>query len=358
MKNVLFVGSLDGTACSLHYFTAFSRLGHAVLPFDPRTFETAHGVERAMMRLRKGPAPARVKRASERLVSICRESRFDLVFVMAENFIDAETIELARRASLRPLRFAYHSHDNNFSAGILKPPAFFETLRHYDAVFTTKSQNVARHKAIGVERTWYVPSAYEPTVHRPIPDSESRWNEGIDLGFVGTYDRSRDALCEAAGWTRLRVWGSHWRRFPGYAEHRDRIVARPLYYLEYADVVSHTKVSLGLLREEAEDRHTQRTLEIPACGSLQLAPRNEEILSFFDEGEEIACFGSPEELSDKAGYYLSHETERRRLARKGRERLVRGRHTYADRVATMIELALSESARPRPATSLSATISS
>lgn len=308
------------------------------MAYDPRTFDAAHWIERGMARLRRGPSPARVEEASRKLVSLCRENAFDLVFLMSENYFSAETLESARRAGRRPARFAYHSHDNNFSSGILKPPGFFDALRAFDAVFTTKSQNVARHKALGQERTWFIPSAYEPTVHRPIPDRDSAWASGIDVGFVGTYDRSRDELCEAVGWSQLRAWGSHWQRSPVYGRFKDRITPRPLYYLEYADVVSHTRVSLGFLRTEAEDRHTQRTFEIPACGSLQLAPRNEEILSFFDENEEIVCYEGLEELRDKTDFYLRNETARMSLARRGFERVTRDRHTYLDRVARMVAL--------------------
>lgn len=343
----LFFGSTRGTACSLHYFTSLVRLGHEALPFDPEYFAAQGPVERLLIRARKGPTPRKMRRVSEALVRLCRESRFDLVFVMAENFLESETIETIRRASASPPRFLYHSHDNNFAPGILKPPGFFDTLAAYDAVFTTKSQNVARYREIGQTNAHYVPSAYEPTVHHPVPAAYSRYERDFDVTFIGTFDGSRPPLLEAAGWDRLHVWGSDWRRWPDYARHAERITPRPVYYFEFADVLSRSRCALGLLREEAEDRHTQRTFEIPACGALQVAPRNDEILSFFDEGKEIVCFGSREELKEKLDYYLSHETERKRIARAGYERCLAGRHTYVDRVAEMIRLAFpAAGARP------------
>ena len=162
----------------------------------------------------------------------------------------------------------------------------------------------------------------------------------IDVSFVGTYDRSRDALINAVGWHQLKVWGSHWKKFSEYSVHSNQIHNGAVYYFEYADILSHSRISLGLLREEAEDRHTQRTFEIPACGSLQLAPRKPELLSFFEEDKEIVCFDSPEELREKVEFYLKHPKTRDAIAKRGYQRVLEDGHTYGDRVATILKTSM------------------
>jgi spore maturation protein CgeB len=348
--NVLYFGSTDETAGALHYYNSLARAGHTVLAFDPRYFDTAGPVEKLRRHLNGGPLPARREAVARRLKEVCRTGRFDLVFVMAENFLSGETIREIRSAASHPMRFLYHSHDNNYSDGILKPAGFFrETLPEYDFVFTTKSQNVERYRRDGARKVHYVPSAYEPALHRPLAPEESRLgSRSFDVTFVGTYDRSRDNYVDTLGWERLHVWGNAWNRYPGYAKTRDRIFPRAIYYLELADVLGRSKVALGLLREEAEDLHTQRTFEIPACGALQLAPRNEEILSFFEEDEEIVCFSSAEEMREKALHYLANDEAARKIARAGRKRCLEGRHTYDDRVAQMMAALTSAKAGPRP----------
>lgn len=336
---ILFVGSTKGTACSHFYFTSMVRLGHQVLPFDPEYFMAGHPIEKFLIRLNHGPTQAKRKRVSTALLQICRKNRFDAVFVMAENFMEYHTMEEIKQLPSPPL-FLYHSHDNNFSKGICKPYDFGKTIAAYDYVFTTKSQNVARYAESGQEKALFIPSAYEPTVHHPITDSYSRYKgEGLHTTFIGTYDCSRDVYLEAIGFEKLRVWGNGWQRYRGYNEFRDRISPDAIYYFEFADILSHSSISLGLLRQEAEDRHTQRTFEIPACGALQIAPRNEEILSFFNEDEEIVLFSGPEELRDKVNYYITHESERGRIAKRGYERCLGDPNTYLDRVSTMLTLA-------------------
>jgi spore maturation protein CgeB len=338
--NILFIGSTQGDRCSLYYFTSFTRLGHTAIPVDPQYFEGKTAVERLHIRIRKGPYTRKVDAVSDRIIDMCRKNPFDIVFVMAENFFSHETIESIRTSVKRPPIFIYHSHDNNFSDGIMKPRDFDWTIRAYDFVFTTKSQNVARYNAIGQPNAIYVPSAYEHTVHRPIPDAESRFaSKKINACFIGTYDQSRLKFLNAVGWDKLQVFGSNWRRYPGFLTHRNQIHPNPIYYLEFSDVISHSRCNLGLLREEAQDLHTQRTFEIPACGGMQIAPRNDEILGFFEDKKEIACFSTPEELKDVVQYYLNHESERESIAKRGYERVTRDKHTYLDRAELMIRTA-------------------
>jgi len=335
---VLFIGNTRRTALALHYFTNMVRLGHQVLPFDPDYFYARHLVDRFLIRARKAPTPHRVQHVRETLVDLCRRNRFDAVMVMAENFLQKDTIEEMKKVSIAPPVFIYHSHDNNFSPGILKPVQFEHTLRAYDYVFTTKSQNVARYRQAGQENAFFLASAYEPAIHHPITDEYSLFaGKPFDVTFIGTWDRSRGRYLDAVGWDRLHVWGDRWRRSPHYRQYRDRIRPKAIYDFEFADVTSHTRCALGLLREEADDLHTTRTFEIPACGALQFAPRNEEILGFFREDEEVVCFASPEELTDKLSYYLEREGQRARLARQGFERCLRDKHTYLDRVKEIFD---------------------
>lgn len=334
--NVLYVGSMQGTSGALHYYASFVRQGHNVLPLDPEYFRSDSSMDRLRTRLNKAPLEKKRRAVHRILVELCQKNHFDVVFVMAENFLGAETLTEIRKLS-RPPRFVYHSHDNNFSDGILKPADFFSTLAAYDLAFTTKSRNVRRYGDIGQKQAHFIPSAFEPMVHRPIPNNESRVPGPYTVVFVGTYDRSRDPYLEAVGWDRLHVWGNRWERFEGQVAHGDRITPHAVYHFEQADIVSHSRLALGLLREEAEDLHTQRTFEIPACRGVQVAPRNDEILSFFKEDREIICFEGVEEFKEKVNHYLAHPEAAHKISVGGYRRCMEDGHTYDDRVKTILE---------------------
>jgi len=334
---ILYVGSTSKNACASFYADAAEALGHEVLRWDPQFFKAESFNETLQIKLFKKPVTSRLLWNHQQILNKCRDLKIDILLNLAENFLPLELLRELKTLPHRP-HLLYHSHDNNFSSGILKPNDFFETLAWYDTIFTTKSQNLQKYKMLGQPRAFFIPSAYEPKVHRPISASESKLgNQQFAVSFVGTYDRSRDRFLEALDWNQLYVWGDRWKRFDNYKKYKTHIVPHAIYFPDFADVLSHSHVTLGLLREEAEDKHTQRTFEIPACGTFQLAPRNDEILSFFEEDKEIVCFNSPEEMKDKIEYYLAHPSERNQIAEAGFKRVSDGKHTYLDRMRTMLE---------------------
>lgn len=75
-----------------------------------------------------------------------------------------------------------------------------------------------------------------------------------------------------------------------------------------------------------------RTFEIPMCGGLQFTSYNPEIAEYFDEGREIVLYRSPEEMLDKARYYLDprHDAEVARMKAAARRR-AEADHTWLSR---------------------------
>ena len=68
-----------------------------------------------------------------------------------------------------------------------------------------------------------------------------------------------------------------------------------------------------------------------------LHERTDEVLSFFEEGKEIACFSDEDELIDKINYYLLHDEEREKIRQSGHAQALR-EHTWENRADTIITL--------------------
>jgi spore maturation protein CgeB len=66
-----------------------------------------------------------------------------------------------------------------------------------------------------------------------------------------------------------------------------------------------------------------------------ISDRQRDVLSLFRDGEHLATAGSAQELREKVSYYLDHAGERERIARGGREEVLR-RHTYAQRLGSLL----------------------
>ena len=62
-----------------------------------------------------------------------------------------------------------------------------------------------------------------------------------------------------------------------------------------------------------------------------------EYEDYFHSGTDYVYYTDYEDLGKKVEYYLSHDKERREIARNGYEK-VKGSHTYKNRVDTILEI--------------------
>lgn len=224
---------------------------------------------------------------------------------------------------------------------------FLRSLPEYDAFITTKSFGVAELGALGARKVVYSPSGYDPATHRPpvgtLDESAMR-----DACFIGTFEEERArsivALCRSG--IAVDVFGNGWERLRKSPPKGLRLNSAAIG-AEYALQLRSHRIALCFLRKLSRDQHTQRSVEIPACGAFMLAERTPEHEELFKEGREAEYFASDEELVDKARRYLVDHRARERIAEAGRRRAVEGRYSYAWRLWTALdELGLRPPAMP------------
>lgn len=124
------------------------------------------------------------------------------------------------------------------------------------------------------------------------------------------------------GWRGLDRHGVRWR---GPAGHRHQL---PRIY-------SNGGVHVDIGRLYQTDIVTLRVFDVIACGGFVIAHHNADLEELFVLGEEIESWRTLAELRAKVEHYLAHPDERRRIAERGRTRVLRD-HTVQQRVAMML----------------------
>ena len=74
-----------------------------------------------------------------------------------------------------------------------------------------------------------------------------------------------------------------------------------------------------------------------SVGGFVLTNYQEEIPDLFAEGKEIVTFKTPEELIDKADYYLKHDTKRINIGINGYKK-VKKCYTYEHQLQKIISI--------------------
>ena len=180
----------------------------------------------------------------------------------------------------------------------------------------------------------------------------------FDVTFVGQRYGDRPAFVRAlvdCG-VDVHVWGNGWvekppRTWKGKARRGARRILRPELTVPqarchppldddaYVQMYSRSKVSLGFakvagaLGDGTVVRQVRlRDFEAPMSGAFYVAEFSDELTQFFEPDREIVCFEEPDELVERARYYLGHDDERERIRAAGHARAVRD-HTWQARLS-------------------------
>jgi len=337
---ILFVGDLNSHARSYQRCRAFGDLGHDVCALSTRSIPTLPGITAkaslcTRIRWRLGYPPDKVN-VNAQIVKVAREREFDLLWIEKGLMIRPSTLDKVRDANPRTI-LSFCSEDDMYARH--NQSAYFRRcLPKYDFVFTTKSYNVQELPQIGARCVVFVGKAYDRATHRPVSvDEKDQQRLGAEVIFVGSYeeDRANYMLSLAENGLPVRVWGNGWQNWQG--RHPNLIIeGQPVYGEDYVRALCASKIGLCFLSKINRDLQTDRTMEIPACGTFMLAERTREHLSLFEEGREAEFFGSQEELCVKVRYYLAHEDKRQQIAAAGRKRCVTSGYSHHDRLAYML----------------------
>lgn len=86
-------------------------------------------------------------------------------------------------------------------------------------------------------------------------------------------------------------------------------------------VFAGSRINLNITLRSIHSGIPLRVLDIMACGGFVLTNWQPEIEEYFADGEEIVMFRSLEECMSKIDYYLTHEEERKQIARNGQKKV-------------------------------------
>lgn len=335
---------------------AFLQLGHEVRTIDDEHYARppATLTGKAVRKWLGRPPQSQIHRLNDLVTREATRFHPDLTFYVKAYFILPETLE--HTGTIAP-NFAY-MNDDMFNPNN-QTYLFYSVIQRMDCILTTKSYNVAEFHAANAPKAVYIPNAYDPRIHFPVPvTQQDRAHFGGDIGFLGTFRRERaDFLSRIADGRRnlsFNVWGDGWEklrridnvhRWKRWANLKPCVRGGPLWCQDMGKAFGTNKISLGLLYRKNRDLHTSRSFEIPACGGFMLAERTEEHRLYFEEGKEAVYFSSFDEMIDKIWFYTSHDSARQKIAEAGHKRCLKSAARYIDRAMT----ALSLYAKMRPA---------
>lgn len=332
---VLLVADPAPTQLGAHLLDAAASLGVDIELCDTREAYRGSVIQRKMAWWLAGHRPARLDAFSASVAASARRHRADVVVTTGLAPVTREILDRIHASGVRVLNFLTDDPWNPAH----RAPWFLKALAAYDIVFSPRRANLDDLRQAGVRRVEYLRFGYSPTAHRPerpAADLAATFEADVMLAGGADPERVRTVAPLLAAGVSVALYGGYWTRYPETRAH-----ARGM--LDEADLRHATaaaRVCLGLVRRANRDGHSMRTFEVPAMRGCLLPERTDDHVDLFGDESNGACyFSGPGDVVAAVRRLLDDAGARQRLAARTQDVVLHGHHTYADRLAAMLEAA-------------------
>ena len=310
---------------------ALRELGHEVVEFPMQPYVGTGIWKKVQNRLVVGPL---LRRVNNDFREVVRTTKPDVVVCYRALLLYPETIQQSQQESRS--YWVCYQNDNIF--GALKHRAFWRWFKraipYYDLHLVFRTSDVAHYKAAGAKRVYVLYHHYLPWLHRPLSAGLTA-SLRSDVCFLGHCEPDRrlvelDSLMRSVP-ADYRIHGSSWKR---YSRGRawQNMDTRELHGEEYVNGLNGAKIALSFFSSWNADGYTTRVFEIPACRTLLVSQRSDEMQRLYEEDKEAVFFDSAAELTEKVRYYLHHDSGRGQIAEAGYRRCTRSGYDIYSRM--------------------------
>lgn len=335
-KKILFIsnGILNEKENSLYLFEAFKRLPNCIIKIE-YLFNTKPRINLFYKIFYKLRVPLDLNNLNQRILKKIKLFLPDILFIVKGNNVYPSTLKYIKLNY--KTKIVSWSQDDMYN---MINRSFFYTLglKYYDLIVTQKSYNISELKKIGAKKVYFQNKAFCLKNHRPFLKISPK--NIIDVLFIGSAEKERFEYMNflAENDINIEIHGNGWDKKMYSSHHKNLVFKKEKIGDEYRKTISSCKIALCFLRKMNRDLQTDRTFEIPACGSFMLAERTTEHIKLFKEGKEAEFFSSKEELLKKIKYYLKNTYIRNQIAKAGYKRVLKDKQTYDQRVLDILKV--------------------
>jgi spore maturation protein CgeB len=167
-----------------------------------------------------------------------------------------------------------------------------------------------------------------------LPDNERKLSFEALLTWEATRVYRSDCVRRITEFDAVVAGDEHWKEVLPPSPSL-RLASRLDYYQDLPRFYPGVKVNLNCTSRQMKSAVNQRVFDVPACGGFVLTDRQAGLEKLFAPGKEVAVFDHPEEIPDLVRHYLANKSQRRRLTRAARKRVL-AEHTYEHRLKQLL----------------------
>lgn len=228
----------------------------------------------------------------KRLLAELNGHFFDLIWVFKGMELTPQTLQTLKKQTTRLINF---NPDNPFifSGKGSGNKNITKSIHLYDEHFTYDHEVKSRIESQFGIKCSLVPFGFDNEVISTEELNEVKEIKAVC--FVGNPDAYRSKILQEIlnNGLPLHVYGHDWHK---HLNHHNLTIHDAVYEKDYYKTLRKYRVQLNIMRVHNLDSHNMRSIEVPGCGGVLLAPRTKDHEAFFEEGQEAFYYNDVKDL--------------------------------------------------------------
>jgi hypothetical protein len=211
-----------------------------------------------------------------------------------------------------------------------------DSLKYYDAIATPRRNNTPDFELAGARKVLYSPFAFSEADHRIFDGPDAELNQyKCEVLVYGGADADRVSMVRKilANGYQLHLYGGLWNRYPDLAPHYRGILSTK----DLPKAIRAARVVLGMVRHANRDSNCMRSFEVPAMGGCLLPEDTVDHRQLFSGSPSAIFFRGIDDVSNGIRKLLDNPKMLHDFRNHQYSAIVRGNHTYRQRLSEMIE---------------------
>jgi spore maturation protein CgeB len=272
---------------------------------------------------------------NKKMISLSLKTNPDIAIVTGGHRITAQTIRSLKDSNICTVLWTIDAPVN------FQP--ILDVAPFYEHIYCQGTEAIEIFDREGIGGAQWLPVACDPDLHRPVElSAEEKMRYGNDVVFVGSYYPNRAELFEILAGFDFGIWGPGWEKLDQKSKLIGCIRGTNTPQSEWLKIYSASKIVLATHYQNPEKRFpvyqaSPRVFEAMACGAFVIVDNQKDVFLLFKDGVHLVRFDEPDYLVSKVSYYLDHTEERKKIADRGREEVIKN-HTYVHRIEKLLSL--------------------
>jgi spore maturation protein CgeB len=266
----------------------------------------------------------------------CCEHPPNVLIAIGRAPLTADTLKLLREKGAVCINYSSDDpfNPNHYAKWHLR------ALPEFDLVFTTRRANIRDLQELGCEDVRWLPFGYDDELFKLTRPAGNQLK--YDVLFVGGADGDRVEFISEflKSGISIGLVGDYWKSYRATRSYALGHKSPP----ELCRLTATANINLCLVRRANRDGHVMRSFEMAAIGACMIVEDTDEHRAIFgSDGDAVRYFRTPGEAAVLAKALLVDSRERARLRACAYDRISTCRHTYRDRLVSILEAAAQHS---------------